>query len=194
MGTSNTADHNAAGAQLCRQVQEKHSVEGVGNFTAFQDGGIHVAFDDRALLYMQPQSTRCDVITPEGQRVSVAVQNPLGVQQYVCQAADFAAWAFSSPVQRGEVLQKAAEVQKELDKCQRSALLCDWAQGRTLIPCVEGSSLSKQGSEQLSGEQTLFDSHVREAFGETHTGFEPAEREQLIQAFLTNSKRLLSTL
>ena len=113
MGINHPADHDDHGVQLCRQVQEEHSVEDVGTFTAFQDGSIHVSFDDRALLYMQAAGMHCDVITPEGKRVRVAVQNPLGVEQYVHQAAEFAAWASSSPVQRSQLLQTAAAVKKE---------------------------------------------------------------------------------
>lgn len=182
---------------LCEQVHEQHGVQGVGNFTAFQDGSVHVAFEDRALLYMQPGCAHCNVINPEGQKVSVATANPLGVEQYVVEAVEFAAWAFSSPAQRSAVLQQAASIQQELDKCQRSALLCDWAQGHSVAVHQKVAELTDEidsaiGHSVLHGHD--ISCSVSHSFESVHDQIDTAARQHVINSFLANNSRLVSTL
>ena len=181
--------------QLCHQVHEEHKVQDLGKFTAFQDGSVRVAFEDRALLYMEPEGMHCNVITPEGQKVHVAVANPLGVEQYVAEAVEFAAWAFCSPAQRSAVLQQAANIQKELDRCQRSALLCDWAQGHV----VDVQTAAEVSQAEHVVYDALSDCHKHSS---SVTGFlavsdgqlDSQKRQQLIESFLTNNNQLLNTL
>ena len=187
----------AEAVPLCEQVQEQHDVQGVANFTAFQDGSVHVAFEDRALLYMQPGGAHCNVINPEGQKVSVATANPLGVEHYVLEGVEFAAWAFSSPAQRSAVLQQAATIQKELEKCQRSALLCDWAQGHSVVVHQKVAELNDEIDTTFCN--AALHSHgivggVSHSFDSVHDELDTAARQCVIDSFLANNSRLVSTL
>ena len=181
--------------QLCHQVHEEHKVQDLGKFTAFQDGSVHVAFEDRALLYMEPEGVHCNVITPEGQKVHVAIANPLGVEQYVAEAVDFAAWAVCSPAQRTAVLRQASIIQKELDKCQRSALLCDWAQGHVVD--VQTAAEVSQAEYVQYGAKSDCHEHGSSVpcFLATSDGqLDSQKRQQLIESFLANNNQLLNTL
>ena len=171
------------------EIYEQHDVPDCGNFTAYTDGSVHVTFHDRALLYMKKPWEHCDVITPDGHRATVNTATPVGVQQYVAQAVEFADWAFSSPSERAAVLQQAAKVQKEIDKCQRAAALCDWAQGQMVsVP---------PSLEQISGHRdvTVSEKNFPSLFGLPMPEYTPpAEREQMIQALLAKSSNLLNSL
>ena len=59
-------------------IHEQHDVPGCGIFTAYIDGSTSVAFHDRALLYLKPSREHCEVITPDGHRITVATATPLG--------------------------------------------------------------------------------------------------------------------
>lgn len=188
----------AEAMQLCQQIHEQHTVEGVGTFTAFQDGSVKVAFEDRALLYMHPTGAHCTLINPEGSKVAVACANPLGAEKYVAEAVKFAAWAFCSPVERSAMLQQAASVKRELYKCQRTALLCDWAQGCAVEQCTDAEGSHVVEPDTLSHEHTSRSSEWCKAAPQwndcCHSQLDPDQRQHLIERCLANSTRLLSTL
>lgn len=177
--------------EVCK-IYEQHEVPDCGTFTAYTDGSIHVTFHDRALLYMKKSQEHCDVITPDGHRVTVNTGTPLGVEQYVAQAVEFADWAFSSPSERAAVLHQAAEIQKEIGKCQRAAALCDWAQGQ-LVSVPQSSEQFSDGCMDIAVSEKNLASLCRSpnSMQEYTT---PAEREQVIQALLAKSSYLLNTL
>lgn len=182
-------------AAVTSEIREQHDIPQCGRFTAYTDGNVHVTFHDRALLYMQSSQEHCEVITPDGHRFTVSTATPLGVEQYVAQAMEFADWAFSSSSERAAVLHQAARIHQEIGKCQRAAALCDWAQGQLVsVPqrpdetfdlsqadsCTKMAVLDKTCT-------TLFSSPTQE-----HTT--SVEREQMIQALLAKSNHLLNTL
>ena len=172
------------------EIHEQHEVPDCGTFTAYTDGSIHVTFHDRALLYMKKYQEHCDVITPDGHRVTVSTATPLGVEQYVAQAVDFADWAFSLPSERAAVLHQAATIQKEIGKCQRAAALCDWAQGQ-LVSVSQSSEQMSDGCTDIAVSGKTLASLCRPPMQEFTTS---AEREQVIQALLAKSSHLLNTL
>lgn len=169
---------------------EQHEVPDCGTFTAYTDGSIHVTFCDRALLYMKKSHEHCEVITPDGHRVTVNTATPLGVERYVAQAVEFVDWAFSSPSERAAVLHQAAKIQREIGKCQRAAALCDWAQGQ-LVSVPQSSEQISDGCMDIAVSEKKFTSLFRSPMQECTT---PAEREQMIQALLAKSSHLLNTL
>ena len=169
------------------EICEQHEVPDCGTFTAFTNGGIRVTFHDRALLYMKRSQEHCEVITPDGHRVTVNTATPIGVEQYVAQAMEFADWAFSSPSERAAVLHQAAKIQKEIGKCQRAAALCDWAQGQLLSVPQQTSG----GCMDIAVSEKSFASLLRSPMQQYTT---PAEREQMIQALLAKSSHLLNRL
>ena len=187
-------EEDTAASQLVCNIHEQHQVAECGEFTAYEDGSIHVTFQDRTLLYMNASHTHCDVIMPDGHRVTVATATPVGVEQYVEQAMEFAEWAFSTPAQRAAVLQTAASIQKELGKCQRAAALCDWAQGHQLY--LQGEGTGNNGDSAIACADS-FSTHVKASPSlEVMCHLCPASsgREQMIQALLARSNLLLSTL
>lgn len=182
--------------QLCDQVHEQHVVEGVGTFTAYQDGSVKVAFEDRALLYMDANNSHCTVIDPDGRKITVASDNAVGVEQYVAEAAEFYAWAFCSPIERNAILQHAASVQRELQKCQRTALLCEWAQGQTVSDFTETSGMHDSGRVHCGhgSQSNEMCADMPVPLSVDHDQLDPDLRQSLIDSCLANSTRLLSTL
>lgn len=172
------------------EIYEQHEVPNCGTFTAYTDGSIQVTFHDRALLYVKKSREHCEVITPDGHRVTVNAATPLGVEQYVAQAMEFADWAFSSPCERAAVLQQAAKVQKEVGKCQRAAALCDWAQGQ-LVSAPQSFEEVSNGCKGAAVSEWDAASLLRLPMQEYIT---QAEREQMIQALLAKSSHLVNTL
>ncbi len=186
-------EDDASALHLASCIHEQHEVADCGTFTAYEDGSVHVTFCDRTLLYLKPLQQYCDVITPDGHRVSVATATPIGVEQYVGQAMEYADWAFSTPAERAAVLQKAASIQKELGKCHRAVVLCDWTQGH--LPCTQSGSFDSSDTTE-----NAFPCDIQcctpTVCSKEVSGVCPSssEREQLIQALLAKSSHLLSTL
>lgn len=180
---------------VVKEIHEQHEVPDCGVFTAYRDGSVHVAFHDRALLYVKKSQEHCEVITPDGLRVTVATATPLGVEQYVAQAMEFADWAFSSPSERAAVLQQAAKIQTELGKCQRAAALCDWAQGQLMLvpqtPHPVSDSFRTESCTDVAVPDKVLSTLFQTSPQEHAT---PAEREHMIQALLAKSSHLLNTL
>ena len=184
---------DASALHLASCIHEQHEVADCGTFTAYEDGSVHVTFCDRTLLYLKPLQQFCDVITPDGHRISVATAMPIGVEQYVEQAMEYADWAFATPAERAAVLQKAASIQKELGKCHRAIVLCDWTQGH--LPCMQSDSFDSSDTTKSAfpGDVQCCNHTV---CSKDVSGVCPSssEREQLIQALLAKSSHLLSTL
>ncbi len=198
------SEDDSPDSQLASKIHEQHEVADDGKFTAYMDGSVRVAFHDRTLLYLKPSHTHCDVITLEGHRVTVSTATPVGVEQYVEQALEFAEWAFSTPAQRASVLQKAASIQKELGKCQRAVALCDWAQGNLpmslnapeqqhLVHVVEQGDNARVCNDELHSvlHQVGLNGEISGCPSDCPSS---AERECVIQALLAKSSQLLSTL
>lgn len=179
-------------------VHEQHNVPDCGIFIAYKDGSVHVTFQDRTLLYLKQSQEHCDVITPDGHRSTVATAAPVGVEQYVAQAMEFADWAFSSPSERAAVLKQAASIQKELGKCQRAVALCDWAQGQlTLVPQAPQLTSVSDPTCQSASRNDIPGHRMYECCSENTLNQDSStqgQRERMIQALLAKSSHLLSTL
>ena len=186
-------EDDASALHLASCIHEQHEVADCGTFTAYGDGSVHVTFCDRTLLYLKPLQQYCDVITPDGHRVSVATATPVGVEQYVEQAMEYADWAFSTPAERAAVLQKAASIQKELGNCHRAVVLCDWTQGH--LPCMQSGSFDSSDTTKIAFPCDIQCGTPPVCLKEV-SGVYPSssEREQLIKALLAKSSHLLSTL
>lgn len=193
--TNSVPNDDSSHIQLAQEIHEEHAVADYGRFIAYRDGSVHVAFQDRTLLYLKSSHTHCDIITPDGHRVMVATATPVGVEQYVAQAMEFAEWVFSSPAQRASVLQQAAAIQKELGKCQRAALMCDWAQGH--VPVIAHSTDVQKCCENYSDglhNGCLLADMPSPLACQSRQCPSSSEREHVIQALLAQSTHLLSTL
>ena len=199
-GTAQYEDNDTVdGLQLglANEIHEQHEVPECGTFTAYKAGNVHVAFQDRTLLYMKASRQHCDVITPDGHRTTVATAAPLGVELYVAQAMEFADWAFSLPSERASVLQHVASIQRELGKCQRAVALCDWAQGQ--IPQAQdvAGGLEALCTDECEAGTVIPALHVADLMlyeQPRESGLSPAHREQIIQALLAKSSSLLKTI
>ena len=181
-------------------IHEHHEVPECGTFTAYSDGSVHVVFHDRALLYLKPSREHCEVITPDGHRITVATATPLGVQQYVAQAMEFADWAFCSPSERAAVLQQAAKIQTELGKCRRAAALCEWAQGQLMSGQSHHHMSDVYKPDWCDDNIAAPNKRISSDVGAYIEGVAttehatPTEREQMIQALLSKSSHLLNSL
>ena len=98
---------------------------GVGAFTAYADGRVHVVFADGAVLHLGPGSGLCRVITPGGERGgrAVSVRFPVGVEAYVAAALEYRGWAFLTPRERGDRMGQLDAVQRELSRIERHVAL-----------------------------------------------------------------------
>lgn len=198
--TSNTLCPDSLQKAAVNNIHEQHEVPECGTFTAYTDGSVHVAFHDRALLYLKPSRQHCEVITPDGHRITVATATPLGVEHYAAQAMEFADWAFSSPAMRAAVLQQAAKIQAELGKCRRAATLCEWAQGQLMLGTTRDHLSDVAKADYCDGNiaipnkplSTFVCASMEGVATPEHTT--PTEREQMIQALLIKSTHLLNSL
>lgn len=178
------------------KIREQHEIPQCGTFTAYTNGSIHVTFHDRALLYMQSSQELSEVITPDGHRITVNTATPIGVEQYVAQAIEFADWAFSSPSERAAVLHQAAKIHQEIGKCQRAAALCDWAQGQLVSVPQRPDETSDLSQADGCTKMAVLDKTCGTLFSSptTQEHTTSVEREQMIQALLAKSSHLLNTL
>lgn len=81
---------------LALQVIEHQCVPSHGDFTAYVDGRVKVAFHDRTLLLLDATHTSATVTLRDGQLLAVRATNPQSAQPYVQAALEFATWAFKS--------------------------------------------------------------------------------------------------
>eukprot|EP00775_Hariotina_reticulata_P002741 gene2740-3036_t len=85
---------------LSTDVVEEQEVPGLGRFVATADGRVKVLFDDRTILNLSVDGSSCRLLLRDGTQREVLSNCPVGVEQYVQAALEFAAWAHTSPEQR----------------------------------------------------------------------------------------------
>ncbi|KAI8464254.1 MAG: hypothetical protein J3K34DRAFT_526346 [Monoraphidium minutum] len=117
---------------ISNEILEDQRVEGVGSFRAYADGRVRVLFEDRTILNLGPDHAQIRLVLPDGSAAAVSAANPVGAEGYARTAAEFAAWAFRTPAERGAALRAQALVQAELRTTARMAAICEYGSGARL--------------------------------------------------------------
>ena len=68
---------------MLTQVVEHQTVPSHGEFTAYADSRVKVAFHDRTLLYLDQTHTTATITLRDGHVLTVRAANPLDAQPYV---------------------------------------------------------------------------------------------------------------
>lgn len=123
---------------LSDEILEDQQVEGLGSFRAYADGRVRALFEDRTILYMAPDHGGCRLTLPDGKRAAVSVSNPVGVEEYVSAARQFAAWAFRTPQERAALLRAQAAVQVRVAERGARAVARLWQRGQGLALSAAG--------------------------------------------------------
>jgi hypothetical protein len=86
--------------------------EGVGLFTAYNDGSVRVLFEDRTVVRLYRDMT-ISAISRQGQMSKMSLDNPFGFETYIPIVLEFYEWVFTSPEQQAAKRQ-AKEVRDRL--------------------------------------------------------------------------------
>ena len=78
--------------ELDYEVKFEQSLEGVGQFTAYNDKSVRILFEDRTLIRLQPDMS-VNLITRSGEIMKLSLEKPREFGGYVQAAAEFYAWA-----------------------------------------------------------------------------------------------------
>lgn len=154
---------------VSNSVLEEHRADGLGTFTAYEDGRVRVCFDDRTLLNMDASRSNCSIILSTGKQISVRVDMPIGVEFYVESALDFSEWAYKTPAERGNTLQMRLEIQRTAERCARAAAICDWTLSKKL-PVSATKFSDPEVTVSKSTEANRGKEHVR--MGTEYYGFQ----------------------
>lgn len=107
---------------------EKFSPE-IGRMVAFQDGRVWIKFIDRAFLEMDHDHEHCKIYLPGGDVRVVRAHNPLGVEDYVEIAKEFAAWVHQSPNERDLQIQMHSTIMAQIEASKCMSKMIDWQLG-----------------------------------------------------------------
>jgi len=128
---------NAKGAPLVsnRVLVEKYD-EDVGNLVAFEDGRVWIKFIDKAFLEMDHEQKYCKVYLPRGDVRIVRTHKPVGVEDYVHIAKEFAHWAFQTPNERDQHIELHSTIMAQIEASKRLSKMIDWHLGSSMSPSL----------------------------------------------------------
>ena len=119
------------------KIVAKQTVDGVGSFTLYEYGRVHVKFADRTILNLFDEeasetdktpsipslTSLCDVILPHGDRVKVRPANPIGVEKYVTAALQFLKWANQTEEEREGYVFMQQAINAEIERNKRTCAI-----------------------------------------------------------------------
>ncbi len=101
----------------------------IGTMVAFEDKRVWIKFIDKTFLQMDHEHNFCKITLPRGDVRIVRVHKPVGVEDYVHIAREFAAWVFQTPNERDQQIQLYSSVQSQIEASKRMSKMIDWHLG-----------------------------------------------------------------
>ena len=119
------------------KVIARQTLDGVGVFTLYEYGRVHVKFADRTILNLFDEkamankpiskittpTSLCDIILPHGDRVKVRPSNPIGVEVYVNAALHFLQWVTQSEEEREAHVLRQQAIHAEIERNKRTCAI-----------------------------------------------------------------------
>ena len=118
-----------ANPAVSNEIFLERTDDDVGRMVAFEDRRVWIKFVDRAFLEMTHDHAFCKVFLPSGEVRAVRSHNPIGVEDYVAIAREFAAWAFQTPNERDKQIQIRSSIEAQIEASRRMAKMIDWHLG-----------------------------------------------------------------
>ena len=101
----------------------------IGKTIAFEDRRVWIKFVDKTFLEMDHEHSYCKVTLPRGDVRIVRVHKPVGVEDYVQIAREFASWVFHTPNERDKQIQLYATIQTQVEASKRMSKMISWHLG-----------------------------------------------------------------
>eukprot|EP00192_Tetraselmis_astigmatica_P008579 CAMPEP_0117694620 /NCGR_PEP_ID=MMETSP0804-20121206/27600_1 /TAXON_ID=1074897 /ORGANISM="Tetraselmis astigmatica, Strain CCMP880" /LENGTH=617 /DNA_ID=CAMNT_0005508431 /DNA_START=240 /DNA_END=2091 /DNA_ORIENTATION=- len=182
----------AAPSALSASVKETREEPGVGRFTSYEDGRVRAVFRDRTILEMDTTRASARILFPDASHLTVNVANPIGVEEYVAAAKQFADWSFSSAEERLEAYRTMQAAQEEMAKCTRMQEMLEWTIHGTVPEAAD-----VQGANHLPGPLPHVSTadQLPAAVTETdYSNFGGEELSKLVQQYLDSNSQILQRL
>ena len=101
----------------------------IGKMIAFEDRRVWIKFLDKTFLEMDHEHSYCKLTLPRGDVRIVSVHKPVGVENYVQIAHEFASWVFQTPNERDKQIQLYSTIQAQVEASKRMSKMIDWHLG-----------------------------------------------------------------
>jgi hypothetical protein len=105
----------------------------IGKMIAFEDRRVWVKFIDKTFLEMDHDHSYCKLTLPRGDVRIVSVHKPVGVEDYVQMAHEFASWVFQTPNERDKQIQLYSTIHAQVEASKRMSKVIDWHLGTNNI-------------------------------------------------------------
>lgn len=120
--------------------------EGVGLFTAYNDGSVRVLFEDRTVVRLYRDMT-ISAISRQGEMSKMSLDNPFGFEAYIPIVLEFHEWVFTSPEQQALKRQAKEERERHIQiETQRIQHLVS----PSVVSCSRGEYVSGEVAAELA--------------------------------------------
>ena len=110
-------EHQVPQSSLRSAIVKQAIVDSLGTFVYYQDGRIHIVFNDRTHLCWNMQSSRLKIMNAQGEQVILRAESAIGYEKYMYYAKLFRNWVLgASNPQEKEFAHRAMARSREFAK------------------------------------------------------------------------------